>query len=777
MITRLDISKFGLFDHFEWKHDLGNTNFEKLNVIYGRNYSGKTTLSRIFRCLETKEIHPQYTDAHFALSLNNGAEIMANSIAAIPDAVKVRVYNTDFIKSNLSWLHQDDGTIEPFTLLGSPNIALEAQIKAIDDALGNVEHKHGLLYQQAEKTNVFSLKDTQLTQQKSTLDEKLKAEAQAIRKDAAIYNQTTYIITQIRRDISNASSDKVLSIDLLESHKKLLKEEPKPDLKKLPESKPKFPELLEQTNALLTTKVQPSKSINDLLNDKLLQEWVRQGIEQHKDKRTSCGFCGNPIPNDLWETLGAHFSQESEALREVIHLKISELTNYKNKVSSYSLSSKDGFYARSHTRFSELIDLWNELRGVYAQNLDSLIQALHARETDIFTTHSTIEINDVSEKIVDLFRQFNQLIEANNLKTTTLKKEQDQARIDLRLHRVAEFLLKIGYAEKQKEISDLEADVAQLKQAKDAVEREIGQLIEDKRQLKAQAKDESKGAELVNQYLIHFFGHNGLKLVAEGEHPATKFKVLRGTQDASNLSEGECSLIAFCYFIAKMEDELQNNNLIIYIDDPISSLDSNHIFFMFSLIDSVIAKTQKYEQLFISTHNLDFLRYLKRLTKPKNSKIGHFLIERHQKQNAIDSVRSCLVNMPEHIRSYSTEFNYLFGQIYTTCNTNEADLSKTYSQLYNLPNNIRKFLEFYLFFKYPNNTEPLKNLDKLFGEHTPSLINRIINENSHLTQIDRGWKPMEEIIDETRSCAQLVLDKIKEIDPDQFAALVESIQK
>src|SRR5690606_39389208 len=54
---------------------------------------------------------------------------------------------------------------------------------------------------------------------------------------------------------------------------------------------------------------------------------------------------------------------------------------------------------------------------------------------------------------------------------------------------------------------------------------------------------------------------------------------------------------------------------------PISSLDSNHIFFMFSLIESLIAKpvkkadgsnTYRYKQLFISTHNLDFLKYLKR---------------------------------------------------------------------------------------------------------------------------------------------------------------------
>jgi wobble nucleotide-excising tRNase len=81
------------------------------------------------------------------------------------------------------------------------------------------------------------------------------------------------------------------------------------------------------------------------------------------------------------------------------------------------------------------------------------------------------------------------------------------------------------------------------------------------------------------------------------------------------LSEGECSLIAFCYFMAKLDDiESNGKNLIIWIDDPISSLDSNHVFFVYSLLRAEIVEASKYEQLFISTHNLDFLKYLKRLT-------------------------------------------------------------------------------------------------------------------------------------------------------------------
>lgn len=61
MINQIDISNFGSFSDFTWRKsvkDRGNNvqSFKRLNVLYGRNYSGKTTLSRIFRALETKHL-------------------------------------------------------------------------------------------------------------------------------------------------------------------------------------------------------------------------------------------------------------------------------------------------------------------------------------------------------------------------------------------------------------------------------------------------------------------------------------------------------------------------------------------------------------------------------------------------------------------------------------------------------------------------------------------------------------------------------------------------
>ena len=74
----------------------------------------------------------------------------------------------------------------------------------------------------------------------------------------------------------------------------------------------------------------------------------------------------------------------------------------------------------------------------------------------------------------------------------------------------------------------------------------------------------------MNNYLHHFFGHAFLSIEPVQEETGFKFEVMRSGVKAHHLSEGECSLIAFCYFMAKLDDvETKDSKPIIWIDDPI----------------------------------------------------------------------------------------------------------------------------------------------------------------------------------------------------------------
>lgn len=142
MITKIDIERFGLFSNYCWKQHIGTENnhiFSKMNIIYGRNYSGKTTLSRIFRCIEMKQLHNNYHNGIFAITTDNSTITNTNLVCSD----KVKVYNTDFVRENLSWLSNEEGDIKPFTLLGSNNVKAEKRITEINEVLGGIDAKKG----------------------------------------------------------------------------------------------------------------------------------------------------------------------------------------------------------------------------------------------------------------------------------------------------------------------------------------------------------------------------------------------------------------------------------------------------------------------------------------------------------------------------------------------------------------------------------------------------------------------------------------------------------
>lgn len=786
MIKKIDITKFGLFNNYLWDKTIGKEEvFRKLNIFYGRNYSGKTTLSRIFKCIENNQLHPNYADGNFAITMYDGKIITQNNLHEFGAENKIRVYNTDFVKENLSWLHNDDGTIKPFTILGAKNVEIDKQIKVIDEKLGKEDEQKGLLYELAEKIKSYNAKNLEHETKKNELDNKLKTKAQSIKTNSILYNVPTYNITHIKSDLPKATEATILTSEQIDDKKILLKEESKIDIARLPGSKPNFSALSSETDKLITRQIKPSQPITDLVNNSLLQEWVRQGIDKHKDKRETCGFCGSNLPFDLWDKLDAHFSKESEELRNEIIKLIEVLETAKQSLDSFISVNKDDFYANVGVKFEATNKKWSATSKAYSKGIDKLISKLQEREKDIFKEKKLGEVKDESENILELLKEFNALIDEHNLKTSTLSNDQTKARIDLRISEVAQYIKDIDYKKTNDEIAGLLQFVTVLEQEKNKQQKEIDELNEEKRTLEAQAKDESKGAELVNQHLTHFFGHNELRLVAEGVAPNIKFKIVRDKDDAKNLSEGECSLISFCYFIARMEDEmkdnLNNNKLIICIDDPISSLDSNHIFFMFSLIESIITKPKKYGQLFISTHNLDFLKYLKKLTTPdkyqvianekKISGLAHFIVERRNKTN------SQLNLAPEYLKNYITEFNYLFKQIYKCSTVDEETLIHNYQ--YSFGNNMRKFLEAYLFYKYPSHSLSLdQRLDKFFENDTVTitLINRVVNEYSHLGEhFDRGIEPID--VEAITKISRAVIGKIESVDPAQYEALLESISE
>ncbi|EJO54611.1 hypothetical protein BURMUCF2_0633 [Burkholderia multivorans CF2] len=801
MITGLDIDSFGSFADLDWKkrvRDGGNNpqDFKRLNILYGRNYSGKTTLSRIFRALETGHLPQNYTDSSFKIHGDKG-DVTQLTIGT--HAYDVRVYNRDFVSDNLSFLvnQNKDGEIKTFAIVGEKNKEVEDAIAAIRAKLGSVEAKAGLLHDLEEKRKE---RDRTKNNHKTALDSlegKLRTHANDKIKRNRTYGSAVYNIESIKKDITSIKKASFTALTTEEQAAKvnLLKQEALPDITDVTAINLAIESIANTAKDLLERQIKPTRAIQELLSESALQLWVKQGIPLHKNKRDTCAFCRQSLPHDIWQVLDSHFSQESSDLESAINRCMTTVDSEIKRIPEFMTLTGDEFYSEEKILFEASKKALAECLKIYQQDLEALKSALGARKNNLFQPVTMPRFTYDSAAIQQFIDEINALITKNNNRTSSLEKDKSSAREALRLTDVASFIADVTYDAEKQRITELETQASNANTAYTTANTEIVELQAEVVSLQGQQIDERKGAERVNSLLNHFFGHDGIKLEAKdsADKTAVRFEVTRDGKSAYNLSEGECSLIAFCYFIAKLEEpDSKGKDLIIYIDDPISSLDGNHIFFMFSLIESLIAKPVKnadnsnsyrYNQLFISTHNLDFLKYLKRLSIPKKkASIGdgkpksvddneHFMIERN-------GANSNIMLMPSYLKDYITEFNYLFHQIYKCKNQDAAKYG--HEPFYGFGNNLRKFLEAFLFFKFPyhdDKNDAFERIKKFFGEEDATaiaLVNRLNNEFSHLESIpDRGFKPVE--IPEIAKVANFVLDKIYLTDPDQYNALLKSI--
>lgn len=791
MINKFSKINYGSYQNFEWSDSLPE--FKTLNILYGRNYAGKTTLSRILRSFETKEPHHNYPNATFEIKFENNSTLNESNIKDEHKDLCIRVYNKDFVRENLSFLINDDAqgaNIKAFSsiVVGKSNIDIQTEIEKLKQQLGNQKDEE----QNIEASGFYkefqdldnNKKEIERQIKEKNQDEQLREKAKSIKANPNFIKQgSNYDIATIKKDINETIKDEnniaqhIISQQKQDEYRNIIKDEPKNPINfKVLFNQNNFSQIVSGAKILIEKEIIAKEVIE---ND--LRKWLEKGLELHQHDSEKCKFCESPLSKERIKWLIEHIKDDSS---DKIDLK-NKLQDWLNNFESYkALDSNvvpikdDVFYVQNKDKFNNLKEnLANNIK-CYNDELDKIKKSILSKQDNIFENLQldTNSIKDYSQEIQRDLQSIQSLCNENDEKTKTLGEEQNKARECLRLNEIANFIKDIKYFETQAEIEKLKQSFNKYDENEKIVKSNIQKTKNEIEKLENSLSDEKAGADKANEYLKNFFGYNQLEFKSIPDRNG-EFEIHRAGQPAKNLSDGECSLLAFCYFVAKLQDkDTEGKKPIIWIDDPISSLDNNHIFFVFSLIDSEIAKLKNYEQLFISTHNLEFLKYLKRLSKNKEqNQLEFFYIENIDKNSKIKQ-------LPKYLSKYTTEFNYLFEQIYNFQNIeNEQDEDKKIMLTYNFGNNLRKFLEIYLFFKYPcieQDSSDSNKMAKFFNGSTlvASLVNRYQNEYSHLKDmIEKGMKPID--IAESKKIAEFVIETIKTKDNEQFNALLESIGK
>ncbi len=765
-ILKFDQINFGSYENFKW--DNGLEEFKTINIFYGRNYSGKTTLSRIVRSFELKKHNEDFLDGNFKIKLEDGSFLTQNDV--INSNLDIRVYNSDFVKENLNYLYDKNGNIKGFKSIGVE----QKNIKEI------IEKREEILKTRNEKlkgiqANLENISKTQQAKIK-TLNEKLIDKAKLVKSEPNLIKQgSNYDKRNLENDLIEIKDNinaYILNNEEQNQLIKILEDKEKQNINfKNTFNKDNFQNILKRSLGILEKEV----IIKENLTSEL-RKWLEEGLEFHKEHSSTqqCKFCNNPLTLERITWIENNIKDDSGEKEQIEK----ELKDLLDNFESYKLESKnlllgieyENFYSNYKDDFIKAKEKLEENITKYNKELLKIEEKLKQKQKDVFTPIKLENINDFSDEILQILNQIENLCKENNEYTKNLLSNQDEAREKLRLNEVAKFAKDSDCFAKQDEIQNLKQNINTLEKSIATQDKKINLLNKRIEKYKEKLSNLETSTSNINKYLKSYFGHNMLELKAKKDDKGQsngEFEILRNGKQAKNLSEGECSLVAFCYFVASLEDaKTKDKNPIIWIDDPISSLDNNHIFFIFSLIEAKIAKKikdNKYSQLFISTHNLDFLKYLKSLTGyDKNDKKSFmYLIEKTNNSN--------IKNLPDYIRKYVTEFNYLFEQIFKNHNNTNITIDSYYS----LANNIRKFLDTYMYFKYPNNDNLMTKYCNFFGEENAILINRVINEISHLENIERAKMPLDLL--EIHTVTNIIIENIKSKDKEQFGALLKSL--
>ncbi len=727
------------------------SDFEEYNFFYGWNYSGKTTFSRLFRFIEIKTIPDDFKDLEFKIETDS--EVITQD--DIGKEYPIRVFNEDFILENFRW-EDENHEINPVFILGKEVKELEEEMKKISEENKNISKQIENLEKDKEK------------KQKS-LENSLTDKASEIRRTLGITNQREFDKNSLDERIKALEIDyesKILDEDNLQKTIEKYKSE---ETKEINFTPPELilTELLDKVREILSRKVTSQQIIQKLQQNPELSKWVYDGIKFHINE-TTCQFCGNKLPEDLLDKLNKHFSEGYSKLKKDIQIIGNKINSEIKAIEKISLPSKADFFKDFYDEYDAIKRDFDLAKEVYINNLEKLKAELSKKEARPFEQLEILE-NIKDSKLDEIFIKFKEMVKKHNAQVKNFHNEKARLKERIIEHYSAEFIRHKNYFEAKKEIESLESQIKDLKKNNEEKQKRINEIQKE-------IKAETIGAEKINQYLYKFFPDNKLKIILTENG---KYKLYRDNKVAKYLSTGEKNTIALIYFFAKLDEtKFDFENSIIFIDDPVSSLDSNHLYGMYGFI---CEKFKNCGQLFITTHNYDFFNLLKDFKRYDLNSDEYKRANRRPKGNLYLITKtkcvSLIQNLPSALEKHKSEYNYLFSILKKF---KESSDKSNFDMLFVLPNILRRFLEQYLNMRYPDGKTRSKDIKyklKQFatgGDQAKiTKILKLIDEHSHEEILEHSKRIPD--LYELEDCISFVWELLSTNDSLHLKALEESL--
>ncbi len=583
MIESIEIKSIATFD----STGIQINKMKKVNFIYGVNGSGKTTI--------TKFLYDQ-EDPNF----KNSSLKWANELA-----INTLVYNKDFRERNFG-----KGSIDGVFTLG----------QATKEQTEEIEKK---------KIDLQELKNNGI-QKKSTCDIQIEAKKELenrFKEDVwvSIYKKHENTFKEAFKGVMQKETFKNRILDEYENNTAELKtldyliEKATTIFGKAPLAMNLLPEiefstLLEIENDKIWEKKIIGKSDVDIakLIQKLnLNDWVNEGRSYIQENDQTCPFCQQvTITEDFKNKLEKYFDKEYITDTGLVKANSEEYNrlsqNLINELSQIEVNEKAN--QTSKLKMESFSALLKTIESQFITNKE----ILNNKIKEPSRSFELIKVKGQVENIQQLIKTTNEEIKKHNQIVLNYSTERLRLIQDIWKFITEENKAKIEsfikhHSGLQKGVLAISKIVEKLRLAYKALDLEIKSLAKNITSIQPSVNE-------INR-ILKSFGFLNFEIISS-KTGVNQYQILRenGSLAEATLSEGEVTFITFLYFLQLAKGGTTEDNIteerVLVVDDPVSSLDSNVLFIVSTLLKEIIKAIKKDEgiikQLILLTHNVYF---------------------------------------------------------------------------------------------------------------------------------------------------------------------------
>ncbi|MBH0269693.1 AAA family ATPase [Helicobacter pylori] len=704
----INIKKIKSFKAFCGLDMIEMDEFKHYNIIFGNNGCGKTSLTRAFELLIPKNKHIEKyrtISADKSPSIEFECEdrsykIEPNGDIRVPP-FKVEIYNSDFLHNNAPLNSEfglkklDDGTI---ILEGSVLGEETKEINQLKDCRGKVEKRQKKIKDENDSENTLSAK------QESEI-KKYDKEIEKIRKKMT---SNTIKITPDEigiNDFCKVSKDKFkYQEDVLTNLEK--------DFNKLNEAMKKFDGLKEmelpkdyqtikdKLEFLFSFDIdkeagEVSKKIKEHIS-KVGREFIEKGIKLQKEMPdNACPFCTQKITNNIIQAYTSYFNKSIEQFNQD-SLEISG--TLKNILNQWNIKEILQSFERFEPFMEDFLKEKKSLENALEQIKDSL-EELQKEVDKKEGAKNEEKFQEIDKKLLEIQENIQQCVGETG-KILNQKKEQKKK------------LKKLKTELKEARIKKAKHDSYDWQKSKEEAERKLSVLVSRNKRLKClleKIDNKLKGLydqkrpdiKIINSYLkalnlLKYSLHEDYRIVLNSDalENSKAEMILENSEAEMILSGGEKTTLAFAYFLARLKlfykkEDLKD--LVVIIDDPISSLDEQRIYNTSDIVAKInqelageALKDEDKAQVFVLTHNHTFMA---RLINMVGKHARYFQLERNQNQLKI-------VCKNEVVGYFDTFYLLLFKEVYEFAK--KEKVQDDCKEAINYGNKVRILLESFL---------------------------------------------------------------------------------